>query len=58
MVALVILYGAPATVTGYVMTKNMGGDHVLSSSIIVLSTALSAVTLTVILFLLRTAGLI
>ncbi|MGI6181276.1 MAG: AEC family transporter [Agathobaculum sp.] len=58
MVALVILYGAPATVTGYVMAKNMGGDHVLSSSIIVLSTALSAVTLTVILFLLRTAGLI
>ena len=58
MVALVILYGAPSTVTGYVMAKNMGGDHVLSSSIIVLSTALSAVTLTVILFLLRTAQLI
>lgn len=58
MVALVILYGAPSTVSGYVMCKNMGGDHVLSSSIIVLSTALSAVTLTVTLFLLRTAGLI
>ncbi|MDO4271071.1 MAG: AEC family transporter [Eubacteriales bacterium] len=58
MVALVILYGAPSTVTGYVMAKNMGGDHVLASSIIVLSTALSAVTLTVILFILRSAGLI
>lgn len=58
MVSLVILYGAPSTVTGYVMAKNMGGDHVLSSSIIVLSTALSAVTLTLILFILRSAGLI
>lgn len=58
MVALVILYGAPSTVTGYVMAKNMGGDHVLSSSIIVLSTALSAVTLTATLFILRTLGYI
>ena len=57
-VALVILYGAPSTVTGYVMAKNMGGDHVLSSSIIVLSTALSAATLTVILFILRSLNFI
>ena len=40
------------------MAKNMGGDHVLSASIVVLSTALSAVTLTVTLFILRTMGLI
>ena len=58
MVALVILCGAPSTVSGYVMAKNMGGDHVLAASIVVLSTALSAVTLTAILFILRTAGLI
>lgn len=58
MVALVILYGAPSTVSGYVMAKNMGADHVLSASIIVLSTALSAVTLTLILFILRTCALI
>ena len=58
MVALVVLYGAPSTVTGYVMAKNLGGDHVLSSSIIVLSTALSALTLTAILFILRTCGFI
>ena len=54
MVALVILCGAPSTVSGYVMAKNMGGDHVLAASIVVLSTALSAVTLTSILFTLRT----
>ena len=58
MVAIVILCGAPSTVSGYIMAKNMGGDHVLSSSIIVLSTALSAITLTVTLFILRTIGLI
>lgn len=58
MVALVILCGAPSTVSGYVMAKNMDGDHVLAASIVVLSTALSAVTLTATLFILRTAGLI
>lgn len=58
LVAIVILCGAPSTVSGYVMAKNMGGDHVLAASIVVLSTAVSAVTLTAILFILRTAGLI
>ena len=58
LVAIVILCGAPSTVSGYVMAKNMGGDHVLAASIVVLSTALSAITLTAILFILRTAGLI
>ena len=58
LVAIVILGGAPSTASGYVMAKNMGGDHVLSSSIIVLSTALSAVTLTLTLFILRSMALI
>ena len=40
------------------MAKNMGGDHVLAASIVVLSTALSAVTLTLTLFILRTLALI
>ena len=58
LVAIVILCGAPSTVSGYVMAKNMGGDHVLSSSIIVLTTVLSAVTLTLTLFILRSFALI
>ena len=58
LVAIVILCGAPSTVSGYVMAKNMGGDHVLAASIVVLSTALSAVTLTLTLFILRTLALI
>ena len=58
LVAIVILCGAPSTVSGYVMAKNMGGDHVLSSSIIVLTTVLSAVTLTLTLIILRSFALI
>ena len=58
LVAIVILCGAPSTVSGYVMAKNMGGDHVLSSSIIVLTTVLSAVTLTLTLFILKSFALI
>ena len=58
LVAIVILCGAPSTVSGYVMAKNMGGDHVVSSSIIVLTTVLSAVTLTLTLFILKSFALI
>lgn len=56
LVSLLILFGAPSTVTCYIMAKNMGGDAVLSSSIIVLTTALSAFTLTLFLYILRAAG--
>ena len=58
LVAIVILCGAPSTVSGYVMAKNMGADHVLSSSIIVLTTVLSAITLTLTLFILKSLALI
>lgn len=58
LVALLILLGAPSTVTCYIMCKNMGGDAPLSASIIVLTTALSALTLTGFLTLLRAGGLI
>lgn len=58
LVTILIMLGSPAPSAGYVMAKNLKGDYVLSSSIIVLSTALSAVTLTAGLFILRTAGLI
>lgn len=40
------------------MAKNMGADHVLSSSIIVLTTVLSAITLTLTLFILKSLALI
>lgn len=58
MVAIVVMFGAPSTSSSYIMAKNMGGDHVLASSIIVLSTALSAITLTATLYILRVCALI
>lgn len=58
LVALVIMLGAPSTVTCYIMTKNMAGDHVLSSSIIVATTALSSFTMTAILYILKSLALI
>ena len=56
LVAIVVMLGSPATVTGYIMAKNMGNDEVLSSSIIVLSTLLSSVTLTLWVFVMRSRG--
>ena len=37
IVAILIMVGAPATVSGYIMAKNMNNDYVLSSNIIVIS---------------------
>lgn len=53
MVAILIMTGAPATVSGYIMAKNMDNDHVLASNIIVISTLLSSVTLTMWVFVLK-----
>lgn len=58
LVVLLVLAGSPATATGYIMCKNLHGDYVLSSSIIMLTTALSAVTVTLLLFVLRSLGLV
>ena len=58
MVAILIMVGSPTTVACYVMAKNMHGDGVLTSNVVVLSTLLSAISLTMWLFLLRTFALI
>lgn len=58
LVAMLAMLASPSTVTCYIMCKNMGGDAVLSSSIVVVTTALSAVTMTVFIYLLRTMGVI
>ncbi len=58
LVAILIMVGAPTTVSCYIMAKNMGNDDVLTSSIVVTTTLLSSVTLTFWLFILRTMGLI
>lgn len=58
LVAILIMTGAPSTVTGYIMAKNMNGDYVLSSSIIVMTTALSVFTMTLALYIMRSMSLI
>lgn len=56
LLALVIMLASPTTPTAYIMAKNMHGDEVLSSSVIVVTTLFSAVTLTFWIFIMRQMG--
>ena len=58
LVAILIMLGSATTVSCYVMAKNMGHEGTLTSSAVMLTTLLSAFTLTGWLFLLRSMGLI
>lgn len=58
LVAMLILTGAPTTVSSYIMAKNMDNDGDLASSIVVATTLLSSVSLTFIIFLLKNSGCI
>lgn len=58
MVAILVMLCGSATPSCYIMAKNMGGDAELSSSVIVLTTLISAFTLTFWVWLLRTMALI
>lgn len=58
MVAILIMLGAPTTVSCYIMAKNMGHEGTLTSATVVATTFLSSVTITFWLFVLRTMGLI
>lgn len=56
MIAILIMLGAPSTVSCYVMAKNLGNDDVLASSIVVMSTFFSMFTITFWVFVLKTMG--
>ena len=58
LVAVLIMAGSPTTVSSFVMSKNMGKDGNLSASIVMLTTLLSAFTLTVWLYILKCMALI
>jgi predicted permease len=58
MLAILIMIASPATPSGYIMAKEMNNDAVLSSCIIVLSTLVSAFTLTAWIYLLKTLGVL
>lgn len=58
MIAILVMLGSATTVSSFVMSKNMGHDGVLSSSVVMLTTFFSAFTLTFWLYLLKTGGFI
>lgn len=58
MVAILIMLGAPTTVSCYIMSRNMGHEGVLSSSCVVSTTFLSSVFITFWLYILKNYGLI
>ena len=58
LVAILAMLGTPTTVSSYVMAKNMGHEGSLSASIVMLTTMLSALTLTAWVYILRSMGLV
>jgi hypothetical protein len=58
LIAVLIMTGSPTTVSSFVMAKSMGYEATTSAGIVMLTTILSAFTLTLWLYILRTLGLI
>lgn len=57
LIAILVMLGSPTTVSCFIMAKNMGHDGTLSSGVVMMTTLLSAFTLTGWLYLLRVLGL-
>ena len=58
LVAILIMLGAPTTVSCYIMAKNMKHEGTLTSSVVVATTFLSSITITFWLYLLKSFRLI
>ncbi len=58
LVAIVIMLSAPTTVASYIMARSMKNDEVLACSIVVLTTLLSSVTITLIVYILKSLAYI
>ncbi len=58
IVALIIMLGAPTTVAAYIMAKSMNNNAELVSSSVVLTTLVSALTVTAWVYVTRCAGII
>ena len=58
LMAALIMLGSATTVTSYVTARNMGHDGVLSSAVTMLTTLLSAVTLTFWIYILKSLGML
>ena len=58
LIAILIMAGSPTTVSSFVMAKSMGYNGTVSAGIVMLTTILSAFTLTLWLYILKTMCLI
>ena len=58
LVSIFIMLGSPTTVTSYVMAKNMDNDGILASNIVMIATLVSAVSVTLWVFVLKSFALI
>ena len=58
LIAILVMLGSATTDSSYVMARNMGHKGVLTSSVVMLTTLLSAFTLTGWLYLLKVQGLV
>ncbi len=58
LIAILIMLAAPTTPSCYIMAKNMRNDGVLTASVVVMTTLLSAFTLTGWIYVLKTMSLI
>ena len=56
LVAILVMLGSATTVSSFVMARNMGHEGTVSSSVVMLTTLLSAFTLTAWLWILRSGG--
>lgn len=57
LISILVMLGSPTTVSCFIMAKSMGHDGTLSSGVVMMTTLLSAFTLTGWLYLLRVLGL-
>ncbi|MBQ9119942.1 MAG: AEC family transporter [Lachnospiraceae bacterium] len=58
LMALIVMLASPTTPSCYIMAKNMKNDGTLTSSIVVLTTMLSAFTLTLWIYIMRSIGVL
>ena len=58
LVAILVMLGSATTVSSYTMAKSMGHEGTLSASVVMLTTLLSAFSLTAWLFILKTMSFI
>jgi len=57
LAGLLMLGGTPSAIAGYITVTQMGGDKYTAGTIVLISTAMSAFTLTIFVYLLRSLGL-